>query len=207
MLKFVVLFMALWSTTAHGGAPSCHSLLQATYWQGHMIESTAQHDIYFLGAGEMGGRVLRFIPHDPIQNSYIRKNYFEETQMISDAIALPLLQEILVPFPNLKVLQVQKQLDSSLFFEDVRGYALDKLPDPKAHQKALEDFMSFLDQVQDLADESGNFLDVARFQEHVLWLSMANPNGHFPPEIDFMLKPDNIIVDHLTGDWVIFDPY
>lgn len=191
---------------------TCLDLFSSPYWHGQLQASKPPFVVHVLGTGDMGGTVRR-ITDTRTGKSHLKKNYDDPYSLLNDMTALKLLSKLSLQLqhPAITILQPYKvQRDRSLYFADVRGFALDRLPHHLDRQSLESAFWQWANGVFDVAKDSPGY-EFERL-ESGLWMSYRVPEEelslfHHLSVIDILLKPDNIIYDSIHRRLVIFDPY
>jgi hypothetical protein len=90
-----------------------------------LAEAEPNTDYYFLGQGQLGGRVHRAIPRNPASRSYIRKDYFELEDAEKDERRLSILPSLLNGVEDIQVTQMIRPREGNrLYLSDVQGQSI-----------------------------------------------------------------------------------
>ncbi len=153
----------------------------------------------------MGGRVYRVIDLES-GRTWLRKDYFDESSLQNDVIALNLFKDRIPEDAPVKVYRPHTVSESSLTFPDVKGYPLDKVPNRRLRKKLNAEFLKWADSfTQKLQDVPG--FTVSHYLENVYGIEFHGIVDGEERSIDLMLKPDNIIYDTTTEQMILFDPF
>lgn len=191
---------------------TCRDLFSSIYWTGKLQPSKSPFVVHILGSGEMGGTVRRIT--DPrTGKSHLKKNYDDPYSLLNDLAALKLLSNLSQQLENPAVLLLQPykvQSHRSLYFADVKGFALDRLPHHIDQQPLESAFWQWANRIFEIAKNTPGF-EFERLDSG-LWMSYRVPTEelslfHHLTVVDILLKPDNIIYDSLHRRLVLFDPY
>lgn len=185
--------------------------------------ATAQGDNnetkYKLGQGQAGGEVFLVVPWDQRLPKYVRKNYFTEEGLLNDLKGIEFLRSLqLKNFAVVKVLQ--QATAKTLELNYVEGKTINSiLIDPRLPESTKSSlrlrFNQMLDQIYQMIFSNPQVVSIERItiQElegasRALKFQLKAPTAINPQNlIHLIIKSDNIIVDKLTGELVIIDPF
>jgi hypothetical protein len=205
-MRALLIFTLVFSSFLSEAQDLCREILFNEYFQGVPVKTRLKsQSLWFLGAGEMGGRVYRVLNLESGQ-TWLRKDYFDESSLENDVAALNLFQERIPKNAPVKVYLPHTVSESSLTFSDVKGYPLDKIPNRRLRKKLNAEFLKWADLfTQKLQDVPG--FTVSHYLEDVYGIEFQGIIDGEERSIDLMLKPDNIIYDTTTEQMILFDPF